>query len=272
MLIATLLALVAAGLHAGWNLLAKRSPDPFLALWGQFFVAGVIGAVGVAVAGMPARGWVFAAVTGIVHIPYVAGLAHAYTHGDFSLAYPIARGGGALLAGIGGIVLLGDELTALAVVAVVVVTAGITMLAAGAEARQVSVAILVAVTIGVYTVNDSHAAREVGAAYPFAVFVGCGVFVTAYGVATGRSRSMVAALRARPGPFTLTATMAVVTYGLVLLAVRRAPVGYVAVLRESSVIIAAYLGARYLDERDTRRRAMASIVVVGGLVLLVLSA
>ena len=51
-------------------------------------------------------------MTGLIHVPYLAGLAAAYEHGDFSLAYPIARGGGAMLAGIGGIVLLGDELNA----------------------------------------------------------------------------------------------------------------------------------------------------------------
>ena len=53
-------------------------------------------------------------------------------HGDFSLAYPIARGGGALLAAIGGIVLLGDDLKWLSVAAIVVVVAGMALLAAGA--------------------------------------------------------------------------------------------------------------------------------------------
>ena len=43
MVVATLLALAAAVLHALWNLVAKRSDDPFTALWGQFFVAGIIG-------------------------------------------------------------------------------------------------------------------------------------------------------------------------------------------------------------------------------------
>ena len=35
-LAATLMALAAAVLHAGWNLVAKRSAAPFIALWGQF--------------------------------------------------------------------------------------------------------------------------------------------------------------------------------------------------------------------------------------------
>ena len=63
--------------------------------------------------------------------------------------------------------------------------------------------------------------------------------------------------------------MAVLAYVLVMVAVRRAPVGYVAVLRESSVLIAAFLGNRYLAEGAVRRRTLAAGVILAGLVLLV---
>ena len=41
MLLATVLALVAAVLHAAWNLAAKSAADRHLALWGQFLFGGV---------------------------------------------------------------------------------------------------------------------------------------------------------------------------------------------------------------------------------------
>ena len=70
--LATVLALTSAGLHATWNLVAKRSADPFIALWGQFFVAGLIAAVVLAVTrDLPAEAWTWAAVTGAVHVPYL---------------------------------------------------------------------------------------------------------------------------------------------------------------------------------------------------------
>jgi drug/metabolite transporter (DMT)-like permease len=62
-----------------------------------------------------------------------------------------------------------------------------------------------------------------------------------------------------------------VTYGLVQLAFRLAPVGYVTALRESSVVIAALVGTRMLGEPAGRRRVTASVIVLAGLVLLVLS-
>jgi drug/metabolite transporter (DMT)-like permease len=273
-LAATVLALSAAVLHAGWNLIAKRSASPFLALWGQFLFAGVLGAlVLVAAGGVPARAWGWAAITGLIHVPYLAGLASAYRHGDFSVAYPIARGGGALLAGIGGIVLLDDELGAWGVLAIVAVAAGMMLLAAGAAPDQVVAAVFVAATIGAYTINDSHAARELGGnLYPFAAFTATGVAVSVYGVATGRGRELVAAWPRSWRQWTLTAVMAVVTYTLVLVAVQRAPVGYVAALRESSVLLAAFLGSRYLDEGAVRQRTIAAGVIVGGLLMLIATA
>ena len=74
--------------------------------------------------GIPARGFMWAALSGLTHVPYCIFLAKAYNVGDFSRAYPIARGGGALLAGIGGIVLLGDTFTPIGVLGMGVVATG----------------------------------------------------------------------------------------------------------------------------------------------------
>jgi drug/metabolite transporter (DMT)-like permease len=271
MLIATLYALTAAVLHAGWNLIAKRAIDPFLALWGQFLVAGLGSAVVLAFVGPPpAAAWGWALLTGIIHVPYICGLAWAYRYGDFSLAYPVARGGGALIAAIGGLLLLDDDLSAAGVAAIVIVVAGMSLLAVGAPVVQVAIAVGVAATIGSYTVVDSHAAREFdGPSYVFAAFVMMGACITVTGVASGRARELVAVGVDAWRRTALAAAMSVVTYGLVLLAVRRAPVGYVAALRESSVLIASVVGWRMLGEGRGRVRTVAAGVIVAGLVLLV---
>ena len=51
---------------------------------------------------------------------------------------------------------------------------------------------------------------------------------------------------------------------------QKAPVGYVTCIRESSVVIAAFVGARYLGEGQVVRRVTAACVVVVGLLLLVI--
>jgi uncharacterized membrane protein len=54
-------------------------------------------------------------------------------------------------------------------------------------------------------------------------------------------------------------------------AVRHAPVGYVAALRESSVLIAVVVGAKLLGEGRARMRGSAATMIVAGLVLLVVA-
>lgn len=273
MLEATVLALTAAVLHAGWNLFAKRAGDPFIALWGQFLFAGIASAVLlVATGGVPSGAWVFAGISGLVHIVYLIALGWAYAHGDFSLAYPIARGGGALLAAIGGVVLLGDDLKALSVAAILVVVAGMALLAMGAARNEVWAALIVAATIGAYTLSDSHAARAFDANnYIFATQTACGLAVTIAGLSLGRGRDLRVFLATAWKRTMVAAAMTIAAYGLVLIAVRHAPVGYVAALRESSVLIAVFVGSRYLGEGKGRTRMIAAGLILGGLVLLVIS-
>ena len=272
MLTATILALVAAVLHAAWNLSVKQSiSDRFIALWGQFFIAGVLAAIVLIVGGgIPTRGVVWAGLSGLTHLPYCLLLARAYNVGDFSLAYPIARGGGALIAGLGGIALLGDHFRSIGVVGMVVVAAGLITLAGRADSAAVIVALSVAVTIGIYSVVDAKGIRTVDTPlYAAASFVCVTITTTVYAVGRGRSGEMVLAMRSYWRRFVLMGVASGVTYALVQMAFQRAPVGYVTCLRESSVVIAAFIGTRYLGEGQAVRRVAAAAVVLVGLLLLV---
>jgi uncharacterized membrane protein len=272
MLTATILALVAAGLHAAWNLSVKQSVgDRFIALWAQFSIAGVFGAIALLIGGgIPARGYVWAALSALSHVPYSVLLAKAYTVGDFSLAYPVARGGGALIAGLGGIALLGDSFTPVGVVGMVVVAIGLVALAGRAASAHIIVALCVALTIGAYSVFDAKGIRSIDTPlYAAASFMCVTVTLTSYAVGTGRSREMVVAMRSYWRRFLVMGAASGITYALVQIAFQRAPVGYVTCLRESSVLIAAFVGARYLGEGQAVRRVSAAGVVVVGLLLLV---
>ena len=272
MLTATILALVAAVLHALWNLSVKQSiSDRFLALWGQFFIAGILSAVVLVVAGgIPARGFLWAGLSGLTHVPYCLLLAKAYSVGDFSVAYPIARGGGALVAGLGGIALLGDTFRTVGLIGMVVVACGLIALAGRGASTQVIVALCLAGTIGVYSVLDAKGIRSVDTPlYAAATFVCVTMTTSSYALATGRAGQMVTAMRSYWRRFVVMGIASGITYALVQIAFQRAPVGYVTCLRESSVLIAAFVGARYLGEGQAVRRIVAAAVVLLGLLLLV---
>ncbi len=277
MLLATVLALSAAVLHAGWNLVAKRADgDRYLVLWAQFFAAGLLTTpllIGYQIIwGMPLQAYLWAALSGCVHVPYMWLLARAYNTGEFSVSYPVARGGGAALAAIGGVVALHDHLSPLAILGIAIVVCGLILLAYGAHGRSLGIALLAAVSIGVYSTIDGKGVRLAPDAIGFVLATMCagGITNTTAAFIIRRPAEMSAMFVANWRRALVTGLASVVTYGMVLVAFTYAPIGYVTALRESSVVLAAIAGWRLLGEGDHRRRLSAAVVVFSGLLVLVL--
>jgi len=271
---ATLLALGSAFLHAGWNLLVKTSGARFLTAWGQFLVGGICFLPVLLFTGLPPGNAVpFLVASSIVHVVYVGALVRAYQHGDFSFAYPLARGGGALLAAIGGVVFLGDYLSIPSWLAIAIVVTGLASLVRPSVGMlALGWSLLTALTIGTYTTIDAAGARrsDSGFGYGVLVFVGAALTLSAVGVARGRGGELVRYLRTAQRWRVIAGGLAsVLAYSMVLAAVRLAPVGYVAALRESSVVLGAALGWLLLHERLGRARLASSLVVASGLILLI---
>lgn len=277
MLTATLLALASAGLHASWNLVLKRAPaaDRDLTSWAIFLFGGLLVApVAVAVGGPGLDALPWLAASTVVHVAYLRALVSAYRHGDFSLAYPIARGGGALVAAIGGGLLLGDELGGWAWLAIAVAAGGlVSLVGRGVSTASLRDASLTAVFIGSYTLLDAQGARAAtsGLAYGLSISVAVAAALTALELAKGRGPALRAALPGAWRTWLLAGSFTAVAYAVVLVAMRLAPVGYVAMLRESSVVIGAAIGWLVLDEPLGGHRLASSVVILAGLVGLVLA-
>ncbi len=299
---ATLLAVGSAFVHAAWNLLIKTSDDRAVAAWGQFLAAALLSAVGLLVVGAPGWGSLpYLAATGAVHVLYVEALVAAYNHGDFSLSYPVARGGGAVLAALGSVAFLGDHLSAPAWAAIVIAGAGLVSLRGGrgvpaaedvvlgpldpggtappappaqersSESRALAFALLTAACIATYTLIDSAGSRASadGVAYGFGSVAAAGLAITVVNLVRPARRAR-AGLLVRGWQRNLAGGLGTtIAYTMVLVAVRDAPVGYVTMLRESSVVIGALLGWLVLREGLGARRVVSSSVVLVGLVLLV---
>lgn len=275
MVLATVLALVAALLHALWNLLIKTAEDRDLAAWGQFVFGGVVLLPVLLVIGPPSTAAIpYLTASAVVHVFYVMGLVAAYNHGDFSLAYPLARGGGALCAAVVGFVVLGDSLVVWAWIALLVVTLGLaSFVRPGTPFVEIRYALVTAGFIGVYTVIDASGSRHSanGFAYGIVLTACSGLSLTIVNLARGRGPAFAASVR-RSWPRHLVSGVFLATaYSLVLVAVRFAPVGYVATLRESSVVLGAALGWLVLKEKLGGPRLVSAAVVTVGLVGLVLA-
>jgi drug/metabolite transporter (DMT)-like permease len=269
---ATFLALGSAALHAAWNLLVKTSGDRLVAAWGLYLTGGILFLPVFLVIDRPgADALPFLAASSVVHVIYVVALTRAYEHGDFSLTYPLARGGGALIAAVGGVLFLADKLSALAWLAIAVVVGGLASLVRPQVGRIALLwAGLTAATIGVYTTLDAAGARRSsGLGYGIAIVLGAGLTLSVTLLASGRGERIATGLRREWPRYLVGGVCSTLAYSMVLAGARLAPVGYVAALRESSVVLGAAAGWLFLHERLGRARLVSAVVVTTGLVLLI---
>ncbi|MGQ0544218.1 MAG: EamA family transporter [Betaproteobacteria bacterium] len=267
----TLAVLGAALLHALWNVLVKAGADKELETVNIALGSGLVALVAAYFFPAPASAsWPWVAASALVHILYFAFLAGAYRWGELSYTYPVMRGGGPMIVALAGAALLGEVLAPGQALAVLLICAGILALASGRHDRRATwFALGNALVIAAYTLIDGQGARLSGApvSYTLWFFAATGAVVLVYGMAR-RGAAVPAHFRRHWLRALVGGSCAVGAYGIALWAMTLAPIALVAVLRETSVLFGAVLGALFLNEKMTRRRLIATGAVLAGLVVL----
>ena len=267
----TAAVLGAALLHAAWNALLKSSSDKQLDTVAISVGAGLVGlAVAVWLPVPAVESWPWLAASTLVHILYFLCLAGAYRWGELSYAYPIMRGGGPVVVALASAAVFGEVLPLAPALGVALVCAGIVAFASGkADRRATLFALANAVVIAAYTLVDAIGARASGSPVAYAMWFFVANAVAIYAYAGARRGAEVPRYLVRYSPRLLIgAVLTTGSYGIALWAMTLAPVALVAVLRETSVLFAALLGAVFLGEKFTRRRLVATAAVLCGLVAL----
>jgi drug/metabolite transporter (DMT)-like permease len=278
------LVAIAAVFHATWNLITKRTGGGIAFLW-LFGVAGTVAMLPPAVIAVRLmdrslnRDDLIAVLgTGFIHVFYFSLLQGGYRAGDLSVVYPVARGLGPFLTAIAGISFLGDRPGPLAIAGGLALLAGVVAMSGLSRERlrldlSVVFGLLTGVTIATYTLWDRRAVATLDLP-PVFYFWGMTAAYTAFitpvvlrAPILPWSRSF---LRKMWKPALAVALLSAASYSLVLTAMTMAPLSYVATLREASILIATILGVRYLGEELTRRKAIAAVAIVAGVIGLTL--
>jgi drug/metabolite transporter (DMT)-like permease len=265
---AFLLALAAAALHAGWNILVARAEDVRAATTVALCLSVVLFApVAVVTWDVEADAIPWIAASATLELAYFLLLTAAYRDSDVSLVYPIARGVAPVLVLVGGWI-AGATMGALQTVGVVLVGAGVLLVrgvSGHADRRGVLLALAIAGMIAGYTLVDNEGIERASAiAYLELVLVPVAVALLAAYAAIGR----LADVRNEVGTTTVAAALGSFgVYALVLVALELAPAAPVAAVRETSVLFAVALGAIVLHERVTRMRVLGAALLVAGVVL-----
>jgi drug/metabolite transporter (DMT)-like permease len=283
--LAFVLVFGAALSHAAWNIIAhgiSKAGATFL-WWGA--VASTVVWIGA----VPFTGglgtddlWSFAlgvSVSAVLHVAYMAVLQRGYREGNLSTVYATARGTGPFLSVIVAVLILGERPSAIALIGVAAVIAGVVAIGLVDRGRGAGrkrgldlglvFGLLTGVAIATYTIWDAHVVRTWELS-PIAFMVGTTLLqVPFYSIAVRHRWDAVWALgRAQWRRIVVFGVLSPLSYILVLTAIQIAPVALVAPLREVSVVLVSLFGVFVLRESRPGWRIAASLVVVGGIVLL----
>lgn len=290
------LVLVSVCMHAGWNVLGKRNAPSLAAFALAYGAGGVVMLplvlLGPSLMALPSAFWGWLALSGLSQMLYMGGLAWAYARGEVSVLYPIARALPVVLVPLVSIALLGsrvlDRWDGLGMVLVVV--GALCLPLSHPEARRLSTyltpamgfALLAAAgTVG-YSLIDKQALglmqgaghSELTAGAVFMVLQALMTLIWAVPLLAmlPAERRRLPALR-QQGLAMLVATglMMTCTYGLVLIALALTDeVSYVVALRQLSIPVGVLMGVLWLKEPASRAKAIGTLVMLAGLVLVAL--
>jgi drug/metabolite transporter (DMT)-like permease len=267
------LALAAAALHAGWNILIARAGDPE----GAGAAAVLLGVLIFApVAALTWRvEWAavpYIGASAAFELAYFALLAAAYRRYDLSVVYPIARGAAPVLVLVVAVVATSAQPSGLEVAGVATVAVGIMLVRGvhvGAGWAAPAMALGVAACIAAYTVIDKSGLHHAAAIPYLELTLATSGVLYAAGLAAARGRQVVVDGFSR---WTAGAGVGMfLAYALVLAALRLAPAASVAAVRETSVVMATAAAALLLHEPVSRMRAAGSVLVAAGVVALALA-
>ncbi len=270
------LVLLSALMHAGWNVLVKRSND------------GQVDTVNFAVASSVLAGFMLPFVPGLdtsclpwmaasllVHVAYFITLTETYRYVDLSVAYPLMRGMAPMLVTtliwLAGEPLSGRQGFGIGLIGVGIAFPAWLSMAQGSQPRRGLIfGVINASTIALYTLLDGKGVRQSGTAIGYTAwlffFNGWGIF--AYTVWLRGSKAVIVRLKAHGCLVVGGAMMSMGSYGIVLWAMTQASIPAVAALRELSVVFAALIGTLWLQERmGNIRIACACLVALGGILI-----
>lgn len=272
--------LIAAVVHAAWNLAAKRISSGGTQFVWLYYTASAVVLLPVTVVLLvvepqrPQWSWLVAAVvTSVLHIAYGIVLQRGYRVGDLSVVYPVARGTGPLLSVLAAVLVLGERPGPLGLLGAFLVIAGVLVISTGrkgGDPHAVKAGILYGLLTGAviagYTLWDAHSVTGLGV--PPVVYFGLGSVLQSVLLVPGAlagCAEVTRIWREQRREVLVVALLSPIAYILVLFALTMAPVSLVAPARELSIVLGGLAAWLVLGERDAARRLTGSVIVLSGI-------
>lgn len=268
--------LTAAFLHAAWNAMVKGGVDKRVTM--AAVMLGHVPPAALALLFVPTPSieslpWMIAGI--IAHLGYQVFLLGAYTKGDLSQVYPIARGLAPILVTAVSVVLLGERLSVLETVAVGMIAMGLMSMAllrgddGARNIEAVKLALMTGCFIASYSLIDGYGARVSGSPVGFYAYLGSGNAVLfAIYIRLRHPGVLRTMVRSARRVFFIGGTASFAAYAIVIWSFTQAPIALVTALRETSIVFAVLIGVVVFKERLDRAKIIAVSATLLGAALL----
>ncbi len=282
-IIAIILVILSAAMHAGRNYLTKKATDKQAFVW-WYEVVGLLLFTPLFIIYFPAVSlssdviWGFILVSGLLHFVYWVFLTKALETGDLSLVYPIMRSSPALVL-LFSIFVLNEDVSPQGVAGILLVVLGsyainmrhfsfsewVGPLRALFRDRSIQFAFLTLVTVAAYSVVDKVA---VGHIHPVAfayIYPWFSMLLFSGYIRQCKVKGEIKnEWRANRKTILVCGFLSIFGYFLILVAFTFERVSYVVGLRQVSIIFAVLLGGYALKEKHQKLRFIsASIIFIG---------
>jgi len=269
-----LIVLFSAVLHALWNSMASKYKNKNVSI--PAIVYGHVPACIIAVIVLPlpsADSIPYIILSAIIHQGYQNFLLVAYQSGKFTTVYPVARGFGPLVATIISIFVLGIYLKTYTLISILLISSGIMLIGLFSKSviknyKILYTSLATGIFIGIYSIIDGYGARisESAISYMSWVFILSALIFPLVLRLRNQKNILRKTLTEGKTIFWLGGFFSYIAYVITVWAFTKAPIPIVSALRESSILVAIFIGYFFLKEKINTYKIISIILIFSGVI------
>ena len=269
-----LIVLFSAVLHALWNSMASKHKNKNVSI--PAIVYGHVPACIIAVIVLPlpsADSIPYIILSAIIHQGYQNFLLVAYQSGKFTTVYPVARGFGPLVATLISIFVLGIYLKTYTLISILLISSGIMLIGLFSKSviknyKILYTSLATGIFIGIYSIVDGYGARisESAISYMSWVFILSALIFPLVLRLRNQKNILRKTLTEGKTIFWLGGFFSYIAYVITVWAFTKAPIPIVSALRESSILVAMFIGYFFLKEKINTYKIISIILIFSGVI------
>ena len=262
-----LLIFFAGFLHALWNIIIKSLNNSLVGIAYKVFFQSIIFTPIIFFVPLPEGvTWFYLICSLLLHSLYFILLGIMYDREDLTFIYPVARGCAPVFVTILSFIFLKDTIPFFGLIGILIICIALLLISVSnfntkIDFKTIGISIFIAFIISIYTFSDGVGVRSVNNSLSFIVwnfFLGGWISI---GYVYLTKRESLFSLKIRELFLILCATVVSFSaYAIIIWSMKYEPFGFVASMRESSILFASLIGLVFLKEKIGYLRIISGIL------------